>query len=289
MTEIVQAAEGIRMVTPPPEPGSAWGSANIYLVGEDPVTMIDTGWDRDSDRDAVVKALAGAPVEAIIITHGHADHAGGAWALRELTGAPVRAHGADLPAIARRFPAREVDRVIETDEVIKAGPYELAMRLFPGHTPGHLCRVIEESGIVFSGDLVTGKGSSLVAPPEGDMSRYMESLRKLAGLGASLLLPGHGPVVHDPERRIGWLINHRELRELRIASYLVDGPKRLNEMAGAVYSGYVHPQMEMAAAWTAWSHLEKLIEEGSVVFEPEGEPNPFERLFTLAPGVKPPF
>jgi glyoxylase-like metal-dependent hydrolase (beta-lactamase superfamily II) len=279
---------GIRMVTPAQPPGSAWESPHLYLVGDDPLTLIDSGYDREDDVNLVLAAIGSARLERIILTHGHIDHAGGAWAIRQATGAQVLAHPDDEPAIARRFPGKQIDgRLIEGDRVTAAGR-DLAILHLPGHSPGHLALWDEASATIFPGDLVTGAGSTLVAPPEGNMAAYMKSLRRIQAMPIKLLLPGHGPIVTEPARRIAQLIEHRQLREICLLKCLADAPQplHLTDLVQAMYLGLIHPQMIGPAAATALAHLQKLIAETHVIALPESETNPFHQTFFLAPGAK---
>lgn len=288
MPGIVEAAPGVTMVTPPRDPDTAWESPNIFLAGGDRLTIVDAGYDNDDHVGMILSAAGPRTVERIVITHGHIDHAGGAWLLRERTGARVLAHPADLPSIGRRFPGRAVDGTLEDGAELDADGIRLRAMLLPGHTPGHLALSAPDTGIVFAGDLVTGTGSTLVAPPEGNMRDYMASLHKLAETDWELLLPGHGPVVEDPPGRIRELIGHRELREICVIKSLAaaDVPMTLHELVAVMYLGLIHPQMVGPASWTAWAHLEKLIADGVAEKDPPDAANPYEMRFTLPPDKK---
>jgi glyoxylase-like metal-dependent hydrolase (beta-lactamase superfamily II) len=278
---------GIKKITPEQEKGSAWEPPNIYLVGADQLTLIDAGYDRETDVRFILDAVGEARLERIVLTHGHIDHAGGAWAAREATGAEVCAHPADASNIERRFPGNKVDRLVEEGEKLNAGSFTLEVIHTPGHAPGHIALYIESEGVLFPGDLVTGEGSTLVAPPEGNIKAYMESLRRVRKMPMKMLLPGHGPVREDPDIRIAELIEHRELREICIYKCLADAevPLNLKALVKVMYLGLIHPALEMAAAGTAWAHLEKMIEDGNVTAGPEGEQNPFAKTFSLTEGV----
>ncbi len=289
MAKIETIIAGIRRVTPAQEEGSAWESPNIYLVGEGPLTMIDAGYDKESSRSAILEGIGDAGLERIILTHGHVDHAGSAWAIKEMTGARVLAHPDDDHSIQRRFQGKTPDGHVNGGDRIECGSLSIEVLHAPGHTPGHIAPWLPSHGIIFTGDLVTGEGSSLVAPPEGNMKDYMQSLRSLLDLPLKMLLPGHGPVVNKPQKRIKELIEHREVRELAIAKCLSKKAMGLKELVQEMYEGLIHPQMEMAAAWTAWAHLEKMVQEGSVKAGPEHEHNPLEMRFQLAPGITLPF
>ncbi|HUT52069.1 MAG TPA: MBL fold metallo-hydrolase [bacterium] len=285
MEAVESIIPGIRRVTPPQKPGSAWQAPNLYLVGDDQLTLIDSGYDREDDVAIVLAAIGGAALQRIILTHGHVDHAGGAWRLRDQTGAPVLAHPADMPSIERRFPGRRIDRPITEGARIIAGPVTLDVILAPGHSPGHVILHDASRRILFTSDLITGDGSSLVAPPEGNMAAYMRSLHSVQAMTLDLILPGHGPIVHDPAKRVHDLIEHRELREICIVKCLAEAPDPLNlsDLVKAMYLGLIHPHLIGPAAATAWAHLEKLIAQGAVIAEPRAESNPFNKKFALTP------
>lgn len=283
-TRVTTIIPGIVEVVPDRQrPG--WESPNIYVLGEDPITLIDAGYDREDTLNAIRQGIGGKKVERIILTHGHIDHAGGAWELRKEHGCEVCAHPDEEWAIDHRFPGNKIDRKLDSGEKIQAGEFTIEVILVPGHAQGHIALYIESHGILFPGDLVTGSGSTLVAPPEGSMSQYMKSLKLVRKMPLKMLLPGHGPIVNDPRKRISDLIEHRELREICIAKCLLEKPMDLKELVKAMYIGLIHPNLEMAAAGTAWAHLEKMIEDGSVTAEPQAEQNPFVKTFGLVPGV----
>ncbi len=278
---VTEVAPGVRKITPRQEPDTGWETPNIYAVGTGPVTLIDSGYDRPSSLDLILEALGDADLERIVLTHGHIDHAGSAWKLREMKGCPVMAHELDAASISRRFPGVKADEAVLDGDLIRAGTRTLKAIHTPGHTPGHVCLFDENDGTLFTGDLVTGSGSTLVAPPEGNMADYMRSLKRVRDLAASALMPGHGSVRTDPLDRVLELIGHRELREVNVAACLMDGPKNLKDLVKAMYLGLIHPSLEMAAAATAWAHLDKMIEDGNAVAGPEGETNPFNRTYEL--------
>lgn len=289
MTGCEEVVPGVFRVTPEQEKGSPWESPNIYLAGDDPCVVIDSGYDREDHVSGILDYVGDRRISRIVLTHSHVDHAGGARLLQEATGAPVYIHPADEPSLERRFPDFKADGYIREPELLQADGMELLVLDTPGHAPGHIVLWNEEEGLLFTGDLVTGTGSTLVAPPEGNMESYMVSMKRLRSLGAKKLLPGHGPVVDDPKARISELIEHRELREVCILKCLSSEKLGLTALVKTMYGGLIHPHLEPAAAGTAWAHLEKLISEGSVHKAPPEETNPFNMTFELSPGYTPPF
>jgi len=252
----------------PAPPG--WEVANLYLLGKNELTLVDTGYPHPETAAEVLRVIAGRTLTRIVLTHGHTDHAGAAAELRDQTGAALLCHERELGAVRRRFPRLAIDQPVKEGDVFKAEDKRVRVLETPGHSPGHLALWIEAEGSLFTGDLVTGAGSTLVGPPEGDMTAYMQSLDKVLALPARRLLPGHGPVVEQPQQRIRELIFHRQLRELQIGKLLESGPRTLAQMVETAYGGLIHPGLKGAATMTLLAHLDKLTREGKVGFRPEG-------------------
>lgn len=228
----------VRITAPNPGPLTLSGT-NTYVFGG---VVIDPGPDDEAHLYRVSKASS---VSLILLTHRHPDHGSGAPRLSEMTGAPVLAFG---------------DGVSDGEELSGL----LAVHT-PGHARDHVCFFHRESGTLFSGDLIAGEGSIMVAPPEGNLTDYMESLRKVLRLSPERILPGHGPEVEDARARIEEYIAHREEREARVVAALEKGAKTLEEVVNLAYPE-VPPKMREYAGRAARAHLEKL----GVASLPEG-------------------
>ncbi|HZG48779.1 MAG TPA: MBL fold metallo-hydrolase [Thermoleophilaceae bacterium] len=202
---------------------------NTYVVG---AWVVDPGPDDPAHLEAVARAAPDG-IEGVVLTHSHADHSAGA----ERLGAPVI-----LPS--------DGDRV---------GPFRVLAT--PGHSADSVCLVVER--VCFTGDTVLGKGSVFIAPGEGSLSAYLDSLRRLGELDLDLICPGHGPYVHDPAGKLEEYIAHRLDRERRLLEALHSGLRSRAELLEAVWSD-VPPALRPAAALTLAAHLEKLVEEGRV-------------------------
>lgn len=205
---------------------------NTYVVHG---WVVDPGPDDAEHLDAVLEAAEGR-IEGIVLTHGHADHAEGAAGLAE------RAGGVAV--------IRPVD-----GEVV--GP--LRALTTPGHSPDHVCLLW--GAICFSGDTVLGAGSVFVAPGEGSLAAYLDSLRRLRALDLEVICPGHGPVVHDPRAKLDEYVGHRLERERLLLEAIEAGARTHDEMLDAAWSE-VPAQLRPAARVTLEAHLEKLREEG---------------------------
>lgn len=252
LTTVVQA--------PNPSPLTLEGT-NTYLLGAPgcgDVLVVDPGPDLLDHRRAVEQAAArrDATVVAVVVTHHHADHAGAApWA--DDWGVPLFAF---TPALV---PAVEAAALRDGDAVRRAGIALQAVHT-PGHSSDHLCLRVAETGVVLSGDHVLGRGTSVVAHPDGDMGDYVASLRRLGDLGAPVLYPGHGPVVEDPAGTVEAYLAHREERERQILAALAAGDRTPAGVVARVYAD-VDPVLHPAAERSVRAHLDKLVADGAVV------------------------
>jgi len=266
-------------------------SPNVFaVVDSGKAVLIDAGFpDDDSvgNRLDYMGSMGGPRVEMIIVTHHHVDHVGGANRLREATGAPVAMHPEEVRLLreALRRPSRSpqeqyvrqeaaktvVDKRVAGGDVVRAGRLTLRILDTPGHSAGHICVYLEEERVLFSGDNVLGLGTTAIPPPpDGDMARYVESLKKMKALNASLICPGHGPLVHQPERKIQELIDHRHEREEQILALLREGMRTPAEMVRAIYPE-LDPRLERMATGQVLAHLYKLRDEGRATLERQGD------------------
>jgi|tagenome__1003787_1003787.scaffolds.fasta_scaffold20739111_1 glyoxylase-like metal-dependent hydrolase (beta-lactamase superfamily II) len=207
---------------------------NTYVVQG---WVVDPGPHDQRHLDAVARAAG--EVEGIVLTHGHGDHSDGAPRLAEMTGGSVvRPRG---------------------DE--RVGPFEAIAT--PGHAPDHVALLAGRA--LFTGDTVLGTGSVFIAPGEGSLARYLESLRRLRELDVEAILPGHGPVVWEPRAKLDEYIEHRLERERRVVEALDAGARTRDELLDRAWSDVdfeAAPYLRYAAAATLEAHLEKLAEEG---------------------------
>lgn len=257
----------VRVLAPNPGPFTLEGT-NTWIVGRAPSLVIDPG-PEDAGHLERVRRLAG-PVAAILLTHRHPDHAPGAASLAERTGAPVMA-----------FRAKAGERRLAPGQVVEAGGVRLRTLYTPGHTPDHVVFHDPDTGGLFTGDTVLGRGTSVVDPPEGDMAAYVRSLEALAGLRPRVLYPGHGPILWAGAEALRSYLEHRALRERQILEGLGSGPRTPEELVPAIYAEYP-PALHGPAARSVLAHLLKLEAEGRVVREGRGSS---ARFAAAAPGA----
>jgi glyoxylase-like metal-dependent hydrolase (beta-lactamase superfamily II) len=203
-------------------------------------------------------ALGRGRIRWIVVSHTHLDHSPGTPALAALTGAEVIG-----------FDARDgfvPDRSVGDGFVLSAESTTLRAVHTPGHASNHLCWLLEEEQMLFSGDHVMGGSTVVIRPPDGDMALYLDSLRRLRHLEPALrsIAPGHGPLLMDPAGALDDVIAHRRLREEVVVETLAaTGPATVDELVPAVYRDVDEDRYHIARL-SLWAHLRKLAAEGRV-------------------------
>ncbi len=236
------------VLAPNPSPMTLEGT-NTWVLrapGETRSVVVDPGPD---DPGHLAAVAATGPVSLILLTHGHADHAAGAAGLHTLTGAPVRAVD---PAHRRGGGAGLSDR-----EVLAGGGLEVTVRTTPGHTADSVCLVVEDS--VLTGDTVLGRGTTVVAHPDGRLADYLGSLRGLIELGPRRVLPGHGPELADIADVATAYLAHRmeRLDQVRSAVEGHPGPVTAGDIVQTVYAD-LDPDLRWAAELSVRAQLDYL-------------------------------
>lgn len=235
-----------RVVAPNPGPYTGPGT-NTWIVEAGPVVaVIDPGPDDDAHLEALNERLEGAAVGVVLVTHSHPDHL-------PLAERFARPHHASV----RRYPE------LGDGDVVNVGTLKITALHTPGHSADHLCFFILGDGALFTGDLVLGRGSSMVTYPEGDVAAYLRSLDRLARLRPRILFPGHWDPVTDAMGKIAEYKQHRLEREAQVLAEVKRGGGTAAELTGRVY-GALDDKLMVAAEMTLRAHLRKLVDDGAV-------------------------
>jgi len=267
----VQLTPNVHVLRAPSAPYAGPYEPNVYLVvNGGSAVIIDGGLEDEAaanERLACLKDLGGPHVELIALTHHHRDHAGGAFLLAAATGAPVRMHAEEERLLRDESKSQHSVRFgppLVDGETLPVGRLRLRVVLTPGHSAGHVCFFLEEEAVLFSGDNVLGLGTTAIPPPPaGDMAVYVRSLERMKALGSSFLCPGHGLPVHEPQRKIQELIDHRHQREKQLLLLLREGESSVAALVRQIYPE-LSPQLVRMANGQVMAHLCKLRDEGKV-------------------------
>jgi glyoxylase-like metal-dependent hydrolase (beta-lactamase superfamily II) len=252
------AAAVWRIVAPNPSPLTGPGT-NTYVVGTGRPVVIDPGCDDPAHLERVLDAAGGA-VERILCTHSHPDHSPGAAWLRERTGAPIL--GLPAPDDGHQDPHYAPDAGLADGELIVAEGAVLRAIHTPGHASNHVCFLLEDAGLLFTGDHLMSGSTVIIIPPDGSMRLYLASLRQLREWPLAALAPGHGGLMPGAIAEIDRVIDHRLARETRLVrAFEGRGVATLDEVLPEVYDD-VPAAMHVYARYSLLAHAVKLVEEG---------------------------
>jgi glyoxylase-like metal-dependent hydrolase (beta-lactamase superfamily II)/8-oxo-dGTP pyrophosphatase MutT (NUDIX family) len=243
-----------------PNPGMMTGpGTNTYLVGDEQIAVIDPGPALDAHVAKILELGAGR-IRWILATHTHMDHSPAVAALKKATGAQVL--GRPAPAGGSQDAGFAPERVLEDGDRLQIGKLTLRAVHTPGHASNHLCYLLEDTGMLFTGDHVMQGSTVVINPPDGDMRAYLTSLERLMTLDAAIFAPGHGYLIGGPQKELQRLIAHRLAREAKVAAALQrKGPATLEELVVEVYDE-VSPRLHPVAMRSLTAHLDKLVAEG---------------------------
>ncbi len=239
-----------------PNPGMMTGpGTNTYLVGIDEIAVIDPGPDDEAHLDAIA-GCGGDRIRWIVCTHTHADHSPGAAGLKARTGAEVLAWDSRDGLI--------VDTKMRHGDRIEATEFRLTAVHTPGHASNHLCFVLEEEHVLFSGDHIMQGSTVVIRPPDGNMATYLDSLATVRAIRLKAIAPGHGRLIEDPKAAIDDYVEHRQARELQILALVTQSsPVKIDQLVDTIYAD-INPDLHPVARYTVHAHLLKLAHEGKV-------------------------
>lgn len=248
-------------------PGMMTGpGTNSYLVGETALTAIDPG-PVDAEHTQTLLKIAeeqGKSIERIIVTHTHRDHSPGARALHEATGAELL--GPRAPDDGLQDDTWRPQTVLEHGDTLDCGGVTLEVIATPGHVGNHLCYLMVDQELLFTGDHLIQGSTVVIAPPSGSMSAYLDSLALLRDYRIRAMAPGHGELIEDPMGAVDHTIAHRLEREKKVYAALDGTPATVQELVTRVYAD-VPAFLHGVACLSLEAHLIKLREDGRVTHE----------------------
>lgn len=239
-----------RLLAPNPGPMTLEGT-NTWVLrepGSDAVVVVDPG---PLDEDHLGRVAAEGTVALIVLTHGHPDHAEGAGRLREMTGAPILARAPELCVDAEPLGG---------DDVRDVASVAWLTVLTPGHSSDSVCLLLRADRALLTGDTVLGRGTTVVAHPDGQLGDYLDSLqriRDLADTELDVLLPGHGPVLDSPVEVLDFYLRHREERLDQVRDAVAAGAVDAMDVVRRVYVD-VDPVLWPAAEKSVRAQLDYL-------------------------------
>ena len=265
----VEVAPGVTRIVAP-NPGLMTGpGTNTYLVGSGLLALVDPGPEDEAHLRTLCDAV-GDRLRWILVTHSHIDHSPLAVSLQKETGAqvvgfgPAPRTGPGPTGIDPHDQAFAPDVLLTDGERIDAGDFAIEAVYTPGHASNHLCFELTGTGLLFSGDHVMQGSTVVIAPPDGDMSQYLESIEKVKARRPRRIAPGHGDVIEDPAAVLDDYLRHRWEREAQVLTGLKDAGAqgiKAEELVAVIYKD-VPKELHPVARYSVWAHLRKLAAEG---------------------------
>ena len=252
-------------------PGAfTYTGTGVYIIGKGEVAVIDPGPDLPEHFEALKRAVEGETITHVVVTHSHLDHSPLAHPLAEWAGCKVYAKGPAIPTESEVRMEAGDDLSFRPDQTIGdgwtcSGPgWTLEAIETPGHTSNHVCYALQEENALFSGDHIMGWSTTVISPPDGNMSDYLASLEKVRDRGFSIIWPTHGPpITEDASGFIQAYIDHRRAREAAIIARLEAGDETIPDMVKTIYAA-VDKKLHPAACHSVLGHMIQLVADGRV-------------------------
>jgi len=230
---------------------------NTYLVGKEEVTVIDPGPAMQEHIDVITAAAPN--IKQILVTHTHPDHSPGVRLLKENLDIP--AYGMLTNSSKNQDQTFSPERILDDGEVFQEEEFSIEVVHTPGHASNHLCFILKEEKLIFTGDHIMNGSTVVIGPPDGNMKQYIQSLEKLKEYDIEKIAPGHGELLENPHEVADWIINHRLEREKKVFQALQEATKGTPDtLVEKVYDDVDSSLFPIAKA-SLLAHLIKLEED----------------------------
>lgn len=269
----VELQDGLmRLTAPNPSPMTSTGT-NTYILGRKELLIIDPGPNSEAHLRNIMEVIPKyTKVTHILITHSHLDHSGLAPKLSKILNAPTLAFGTaldglsnDMKSICKMGLTSEnfgidtefvPDHFLKDEEKISSRDWEVVAHHTPGHLSNHICYQYLDK--LFTGDHIMEWSTSVISPPEGDVSQFINSCEKIYNLHCEKFYPGHGIPVENPSERIAELIEHRKKREIEILNFLKNRDATISQITKNIYFN-IDQNLLSVASRNVKAHLVDLI------------------------------
>ncbi|WML39922.1 MBL fold metallo-hydrolase [Neobacillus sp. OS1-2] len=246
-------------------------TTNCYLIGNKHESiLVDAGYDQPATKivlQRVMKENGLALPKSIILTHSHPDHAPGVLQLVDWKPVVYCHRQEEQATLAAVAPWDQLSFFEDGDRISIAGE-EIIIFHAPGHTAGQLNLYISSKQILLTGDNIVAEGTSWIGPPDGNMSDYLQTLKRLKQLKLNKIGPGHGEWVENPHEHIDFVLGRRFYRENQIKSLLEEhGSLTVVHLTNLIYDKLPHPNVFEVAKRTTEAHLIKLMKDDTVIMD----------------------
>ena len=230
---------------------------NTYIVGKEEVTVIDPGPAMQEHIDVITAAAPN--IKQILVTHTHPDHSPGVRLLKENLDIP--AYGMLTNSSKNQDQTFSPERILDDGEVFQEEEFSIEVVHTPGHASNHLCFILKEEKLIFTGDHIMNGSTVVIGPPDGNMKQYIQYLEKLKDYDIEKIAPGHGELLENPHEVADWIINHRLEREKKVFQALQKATKGTPDtLVEKVYDDVDSSLFPIAKA-SLLAHLIKLEED----------------------------
>lgn len=256
--QVVELSPMVRRITAANPSMMTGPGTNTFIIGNDRLTVIDPGPALVEHTEAIVDYCDGR-LEQILVTHTHPDHSPGAALLQQITGASVKASPVQLTRIYDE--TFTLNQPLEDGDRLDLDEYSIEVVHTPGHVANHLCFLLKGCHWLFAGDMVMDGSTVVIAPPDGHMGEYLNSLHRLVDMPIEAIAPAHGRIMDSPASYLQSLIEHRLRREQKVIDSLVNvGAATIDELLPSVYDD-VPVVLHSVAAMSLEAHLIKLADD----------------------------